>query len=218
MDRMKIVLINPNTDARITAKMCQIASRSAPAGMEIVGLTAPFGAPLIVDETTLDEAAAAVTALVDQLQDQDGVIVAAFGDPGLEILRERLSCAVVGIAEAAMQAAAAEGRRFAVVTTTPDLRQAIARRAAAGHHAQFVGTWVTPADPQQIMTDPSALVAALELACHTAISESGAEAVIIGGGPLAQAAESLRHKLSVPLIAPIPEAVQLLLSRISEDV
>lgn len=213
---MKIALINPNTNPKTTAAMCQIARQAAPAGVQIIGLTAPFGAPLIVNETALSEAALAVEALIDQLQDFDGVIVSAFGDPGLELLRDRLSCPVVGIAEAAMRAAGAAGRRFAVATTTPDLRRAIAARAAAGGHAQFAGTWITRGDPLDVMADPAALVEALELACGAAIAEGGAQAVIIGGGPLAEAAESLRHRLAVALIAPIPEAVKLLLSRISE--
>lgn len=213
---MRIALVNPNTDARVTAAMCRIAQRAAPEGVEVVGLTAPFGKPLITDEAALARAAEAVVTLANRLVGFDGVIVAAFGDPGLEALRGRLACPVVGIAEAAMLVAGSGGRRFAVATTTPGLSAAIAAQAARGGHAGFAGTWLTPGDPEAIMADPDALVEALHAVCGAAILEGGAEAVIIGGGPLALAAEALRDRVTVPLIAPVPEAVRLLRSRLPE--
>ena len=63
------------------------------------------------------------------------------------------------------------------------------------------------------MADPVRLVPALRGACEAAIAEGGAEAVIIGGGPLAEAAETLRDCLPVPIIAPIPEATRLAVAR-----
>lgn len=213
---MRIAFINPNTDMQVTDVMRRIAQRHAPAGVEVIGMTAPFGVSLITNAEALAVAARAVLALSRRLEGHDGVIVAAFGDPGLEQLRARLACPVVGIAEASMLAAGAGGRRFAVATTTPGLTEAIAARAAAGHHAGFAGTWLTPGDPVAIMADPEALAEALQAACLAAIREGQAEAVIIGGGPLALAADTLRDRLAVPLIAPIPEAIRLLCSRISE--
>ena len=213
---MKIALVNPNTNPQITEIMRQIAQASAPEGVEVVGFTAPFGAPLITNAAALTEAAQAVLALSGRLAGHDGVIIAAFGDPGLEQLRERLPCPVVGIAEASMRAAGAGGRCFAVATTTPDLVATIALRAAQGGHGGFAGTWLTPGDPPAIMADPDALVEALYAACMTAIHEGGARAIIIGGGPLALAANALRDRLPVPIIAPIPEAIRLLHSRITE--
>jgi allantoin racemase len=213
---MKIALINPNTNPKTTEIMRQIAKRNAPVGVKVVGFTAPYGAPLITNAAALADAAQAVAALRDQLAGYDGVIVAAFGDPGLEHLREQLPCPVVGIAEASMRVAGADGRRFAVATTTPDLVAAIALRATQGGHMNFAGTWLTPGDPLAIMANPAGLVDALYAACMAAIAEGCAEAIIIGGGPLAFAADALRDRLPVPVIAPIPEAIHLLHARIKE--
>ena len=47
----------------------------------------------------------------------DGHVIACFGDPGLDAARELATGPVVGIAEAAMHAAALLGRGFSVVTT-----------------------------------------------------------------------------------------------------
>lgn len=207
---MKLALVNPNTDVAVTRAMCAIAARG---GIDITGFTAPFGAALITNEEALAQAADAVVTLDAALRGFDGVIVAAYGDPGLAALRTRVPCPVTGIAEAAMHAAGMGGRRFAVATTTPDLCASIRAGVAAAGHANFAGVWLTPGDPVKLTADPGKLTCALYAACEAAISEGGAEAVIIGGGPLAQAAETLRDRLSVPLIEPVPEAVLLALCR-----
>ena len=119
---MRIALLNPNTSVETTRMMVTIAKDSAAAGVEIVGHTAGFGAVLITESETLDLAADAVAALAGDLDNANAVIIAAFGDPGLEALRSKLSVPVTGIAEAGMAEAAQGGRRFAVVTTTPRLR------------------------------------------------------------------------------------------------
>ncbi|WP_239519851.1 aspartate/glutamate racemase family protein, partial [Stenotrophomonas maltophilia] len=71
----------------------------------------------------------------------NGVIVSAFGAPALQNLRQHMTVPVTGIAEAGMAEAAAGGRRFAVVTTTPNLVTSIAGLAERyGHGPAFLGT------------------------------------------------------------------------------
>jgi allantoin racemase len=210
---MHLILLNPNTNDTTTAAMVRIAQDQAGQRARIEGRTAPFGAALITSPATLDLAEHAIGAMAPGLAGAGGVIVAAFGDPGLDALRAGLRCHVTGIAEAGMAEAAAGGRRFAVVTTTPDLRVRIAQTAARHGHAGFVGTWVTPGDPVSLMSDPQALLAALDAACRAAIDEGGAQALVIGGGPLAMAARALAGRLPVPLIEPVPAAVRLALAR-----
>lgn len=211
---MKLALVNPNTSAEVTAKMVAIATETASAQATIVGHTAGFGAALITEPDGLAIAAKAVAALRPSLDDADAVIVAAFGDPGLDELRATLSVPATGIAEAGMAEAAEGGRRFAVVTTTPDLRQPIADTAARYKHRNFAGTWTTPGDPATLTADRPALEAALAASVEQAIRDAGVEAVIIGGGPLAVAARALAAQVRVPLIEPVPAAVRLSLQRV----
>lgn len=210
----RLTLVNPNTSAATTAAMVALAE--AEAGEPVHGLTAPFGAPIITDPAALARAAQAVTAMVPDLIPARAVIVAAFGDPGLAVLRARLSCPVTGIAEAGMAEAAALSPRFAVVTTTPALVPSIAARAAALGHGAFAGTWVTPGDPAAVMADPAGLTAALRDACLRAIDQGRAGAIVIGGGPLAVAARALAGTLPVPLVEPLPAAVRLSLARMGK--
>ena len=210
---MRLLLINPNTSAATTDAMLAIARGAAPDGVTIEGATARFGVPLITDEAALSVAAEAVLD-VPRPGSLDGIIVAAFGDPGLGTLRRSLAIPVTGIAEAGMAEAARHGR-FVVVTTTPALAGSIARIAACyGYGGTFAGVRVTPGDAAELMADPGRLLAALAAACSEAIREDSASAIVIGGGPLARAAHALRQSITIPVIEPIPAAVRLALARL----
>ncbi|MEM9972945.1 MAG: aspartate/glutamate racemase family protein [Pseudomonadota bacterium] len=213
---MKLALVNPNTSITTTEVMVGIASREAVSGVAVSGLTAPFGASLITEPGSLARAADAVVALIPDLQGADAVIVAAFGDPGLSDLRQRLTVPITGIAEAGMAEAASGGRCFAVVTTTPDLKEQIAATAARYGHSHFAGTWTTPGDPVETTTNAADLAAALRVAIQDAVRDGGAEAIVVGGGPLARAAQELSAVSPVPIIEPIPAAVRLSLRRMQE--
>lgn len=205
----RITLINPNTNTDTTRLMADIAQAAAPSGVSVTGATVAEGPPLIVDEAGLETAAGAVMALLDTINDDaDGYIISAFGDPGLAAARQSLKVPVAGIAEAGMTEAAAGGRRFGVATTLPGLEAAIRKRAEAyGVGAQFVSTCLTDGDASYNMADPARLADALEGAIHHCIDD-GAEAVVIGGGPLAQAAKALAPRIPIPLIEPVPAAVR----------
>ncbi|MEM6383122.1 MAG: aspartate/glutamate racemase family protein [Pseudomonadota bacterium] len=213
---MRLALINPNTSADTTAAMVRIANEVASDEARIAGFTAPFGAELITDEPSLDLADGAVRAMAPELTGFDGVIVAAFGDPGRESLLAQLEVPVAGIAEAGMAEAAAGGRRFAVVTTTPELRQRISETAASHGHRNFAGTWTTGGDPAALMRDPDGLEDALESTITAAVGQAKVDAIIIGGGPLAVAARALAPRAPVPLIEPLPAAVRLVMARASD--
>ncbi|EAQ05316.1 aspartate/glutamate racemase family protein [Yoonia vestfoldensis] len=204
--------MNPNSNRATTREMAAIASTILP---DVQGWTAPDGPGLLTSMTLLDAAAAHVAAA--EIPDAvGGIIVCAFGDPGRAALAARLDIPVIGIGESAAIAAASGGRRYAVVTHTPGLVSGIdmLMRTAAPSGA-YLGTFLTDGDPVILSADEDALDAALLAATHRAHS-AGAQAVIIGGGPLGQSAERLRPLAPCDLIAPIPEAARRML-RIMEE-
>lgn len=208
---MRVALVNPNTNASVTAMMATAAQAAAPSGWSIAAITAPRGPRLITTPGDVEEAAGVVASLADELKAFEAVIVAAFADPGVEALTAA-GIDVVGIAEAAMTTAARHGR-FSVATTTPALRGLIEARAA--HHglgAALASVRTSTRDPADLMGDPAALDAALARAVDEAVSD-GARAVVIGGGPLTDAAERLRAASPVPLIVPIHAALSRLIER-----
>ncbi|MDI3402434.1 aspartate/glutamate racemase family protein [Streptomyces cavernicola] len=210
-----VTVINPNTSQATTDMMAAIARRTLRSedGYEVHGRTVAEGPAMLVDEEVLRAAAPQVVRAAElALAGPDGArigafVVSAFGDPGVEELRARTDVPVVGIAEAAMAEAAASGRRFGIATTTPGLADAISARVAhLGWSGQYTGIRLTPGDPVQLAASPEEMREALAEAVETCITKDGAEAVIIGGGPLGEAAESLRDRFPVPVIGPIPAA------------
>jgi len=208
---MPVLLLNPNTNSATTQAMVHLA-RQACRDLTINGRTAPFGAPMIVDETGLAIGAQSVMAMLDTAllrgEPIDGVIVAAFGDPGLAAIRAKLDRPVCGIGEASFLEAAQGGRRFAVATTTPELAGAIGLNIdKAGLSEQFAGVFLTREDPYELVAEPPRLLAALKQAARKAL-DAGAEAVIIGGGPLAIVAQKLRAAFNAPIIDPVSAAAR----------
>lgn len=212
-----IVLINPNTSAKTTAMMTGIARHYLPAGFFIEGMTAQRGAPMITDPEALAASENGVVEMgISQKNRAGGMIVSAFGDPGLQRLRMLLDVPVTGLCEASMLEAAEGGRRFGIATVTPQLADSFsiqAEKLRLGH--AFVGNRLTCGDPEQLAADPERLRTALETAVRECFELDGAEAVIIGGGPLGQAAEVLQHRFSAPVIAPIRSAVRLLVAKMN---
>lgn len=201
------VLANPNSDAATTERMRRIAACYLP---RVIGWTAPKGAPLLTNPAQLDTAADLIADLMPPIGCK-GVIVSAFGDPGAARLAARLTCPVVGIGSAAAQSAAQGGRRFAVATTTPALVDRIdalmGSNCAAGH---YLGCFVTNELVDTLMNNPALLDAALGRAVSRA-QQAGAQAVIIGGGPLGEAAMRLNPSFpQLSLIQPIVEAARLI--------
>ena len=198
--------------------MALSAAACLPAGYVIEARTVSHGDPLITSETALKAAEAGVVEAGVMLAGEGfrGIIIAGFGDPGLDALRTLVRVPVVGIGEAGMAEAAQAGRRFAIVTTTPDLVESIRSSAAwYGHADRLVAVHLTPGNPTQVMADPRGLAEALYRAGIEAIVRDGAQAILVGGGPLATAARTIASRLPVPVIEPVPAAVRLMLLRLA---
>ncbi|MDE1157192.1 MAG: aspartate/glutamate racemase family protein [Neorhizobium sp.] len=212
-----ITLINPNSSRSTTAMMAQIATKYLPAEMSIDGMTATRSPAMIIDDVALAAAADEVVEMAMTVRERSaGIIVGAFGDPGLDRIRDEAGLLAVGICEASMLVGGEGGRRFGIATVTPGLLASFAAKADVyGVGNLFTGTRLTDGDPLVIAADPEKLRCELANAVRSCIEEDGAEAVIIGGGPLGQAAEALQGQFSVPIIAPIRAAAELLVRRIA---
>lgn len=200
--------------------MTAIARQTLPMQFTLEGVTASAGVPMILDGPQL---AASEQGVIDMALRNSaglsGIIISAFGDPGIDTLRGLTDCPVVGICEASMLEASDGKRRFGIATVTPDLVASFAAKAEAlGVASAFTGTRLTEGDPEALTSDPQALEDALFNAARRCFEDDGAEAVIIGGGPLGQAALALANRFYGPVIAPIPSAVALLVARIAARV
>ncbi len=197
----RILLINPNTSEAMTALVLRHARAELPSDIEIVPVTARFGATVIASEAAFAVAAhATLDAYAANPGPWDAVLLACFGDPALHALREISPAPVVAFADAAMSEAAGYGR-FAIVTGGARWAPMLTRLAAAlGHAATLAGVVTLPLDGGQIAANPEAALAALRAAVEQAVEQYAAQAVIIGGAGLAGLAARLQPDAPVPLI------------------
>lgn len=220
MATARIALLNPNTDTGATRVMLDSARAALPRGFTVEGRTVPRGDSYIVDEQAFEAATGVVVAYGQDVAAEgfDGLVIAGFSDPGLRSLRSLLPIPVVGIGEAGIHEAGRLGRArrpYAIVAITRGLEANQRRSAAAyGQTQNLVSIRFTAGEPKALFADPAALEAALLASCEDAIREDGAEAILIGGGPLAAAADAIAPRLSVPLIEPVAAAMRRIVREI----
>lgn len=214
----RILLLNPNSTRASTDLMGAFAQEALGPDWTVRLKTNEDAPPIITDVAGAERAAASLLKLFrDGLDPCEGVILSAFLDPGLEDLRAMLDVPVVGIAEAAMQAAGRHGR-FCILSTTPDLNEHLRALAVVyGEGDRLVDILRIKGHPYKVMGDPDLLMATLREMLAEATQTLEVDAVIVGGGPLAKAARALRSEASLPIVEPVPAAALALKALIEAD-
>jgi Asp/Glu/hydantoin racemase len=217
-----ILLINPNTNTATTEMMTDRARQYLRGtGYELRGHTVSTGPAMIVEPDALEASATYVVNCVHEAADDSivGVIVGAIGDPGVAALRAELAIPVIGIGEAAVRAAAVGGRRFGMATSTDELADSL-RELVAAHSAaeQFTGLRLTVSGPTVLAADAERQFRELRSAVQQCSALDGAEAVIIGGGPLSDSARELAGALAIAIVEPIPSAVAAMVAMLPDRI
>ncbi|CAK7209002.1 hypothetical protein SEUCBS140593_000347 [Sporothrix eucalyptigena] len=120
--KIRILLVNPNSTASMTADCVALAAQTLPSDVELTGFTAPRPAPSAIESSfdNVMSAAAAARAVLPIAATHDAVLVACYSDHALiRMLREELNGQpVVGIMEASLAMARTLGARFGLVATS----------------------------------------------------------------------------------------------------
>lgn len=211
---MRILLINPNTTAEVTALMEHVLAPHLPAGVTLMPVTGRFGARYIASRTAAAIAGhAAIEAYAEHGQDCDAVYLACFGDPGLLALKELARVPVIGMAEASCLAAAALTERFSIVTGGerwgPMLGEFV---ATLGLGDRLAGIETVAPTGAEIARDPDGAIDLLAQACRLAATRDGAGAVILGGAGLAGLAARIQPHLDIPVICSVEAGMQAVLA------
>jgi Asp/Glu/hydantoin racemase len=207
---VKLLLINPNTSASVSNLIRAEAERSASPGTDIRVLTAAFGVAYI--ETRFEAligAYATAELAAAHLGQYDALVVAAFGDPGLQGLREVLPCPVVGLTDAALASACLLGQRFSIVAISQRIRawygETVAHCGLGGRLASIRGLDEPLADIGKVQADGGERLVRLAERC---VDDDGADVIVLAGAPLAGLARSLRGRLPVPCVDGVSSAVR----------
>jgi len=195
-------ILNPNTSVPMTAAVAA-AARAVARPDTTISASHSTTAPATV-ETHVDEVfgAAGVLAQVEQGERDgvDGYVVACFGDTGLTAARERAAGPVVGMTEAALQAAALVAHRFTVITMPPRtvaMTDRVVASLGLQHRCTVRAVDVAVVD---IETGAGPAFDAFAAEARLALAADGAEAVVLGCAGLTELVTALGDALGVPVV------------------
>lgn len=212
---MRILVLNPNTSATMTAEIAEAARAAARSETQIICMAPSFGADAIDSAAESYLSAVGVMDTVATLLDTgtfdfDAVVLAGFGEHGRDALAEMLSVPVFDIAECAAHVATLVGRRFSVVTT---LARSIApiedRLLLAGLDAHCVSVRACGLGTAEVDADPQGAVAAIVAEAARAVTEDGADVICLGCAGMAGVTEAISAEVGVPAVDGVGAAVAL---------
>lgn len=206
---MKLLVINPNISESVSSLILEEAKRAASPDTEIIMRTAPYGVEYIETRFEALLAGGAVAQVIaEEHENVDGVVVAAFGDPGMPALKEIVDLPVVGITEAALVTAALQGARFSIVAISERIkdwyRECVERNGLGSRLVSIRSLNDSLGDIGSVQQD---FQDQLLLLAHDVVDE-GADAVILAGAPLAGLARDIGDQIPVPVVDGISAGIK----------
>jgi allantoin racemase len=207
---MRLLVINPNTSAAMTAGIGEAARAAAAPGTQVLAVQPSFGPRSI--EGHFDEAIAAA-GVAEQMRAASGIdaaVIACFGDPGLDAAREATSAPVLGIAEAAFHVASMLATGFSVVTTmtrTCVIAEHLVHRYGFERRCRGIhGTDIAVLDLEHVSDD---VLHHIEATARAALARDRSGAIVLGCAGMAGLCATLQQRLGVPVIDGVAAAVKL---------
>ena len=206
----RILVVNPNTTASMTATIAHAARLVAGPATEIVAVTSSMG-PVSI-EGYYDEAFALPGLLAEigkaEREGAQAAVIACFDDTGLDAARAMVRMPVIGICEAAMMTASLIAKRFTVVTTMERSRvpiEELAQRYGMAGRARIRAANIAVLS----LEDPnSGARDRLRNEIVRAIAEDSAEAIVLGCAGMADLAHTLSLEFGMPVIDGVGAAVK----------
>ena len=194
----------------MTASIGAIASAHASSETEVITVCPKIG-PVSI-ESYYDEYCA-IPHVMDEVQEDedqfDGFVLACWGDPGIDGVREITAKPVVGIAEASMYAANAIAPRWSVVTTlerTHHMVEAIIKKTGLSDRCASIRCVDLPVLACE--SSRSLVVEGLERMSRVALADDGAEAIILGCAGMGGLDQQLCQVLGVPFVDPVAAGIR----------
>ncbi|MEU6120124.1 aspartate/glutamate racemase family protein [Streptomyces sp. NPDC047117] len=206
---MRILVMNPNTTASMTASIRATATAVASLGTEIIA-TEPLWGPESIEGHF--EGYLSAAAVLDRLTtldfSYDALVMAGFGEPGREGAQELLDVPVLDITESAAQMAMMLGHSYGVVTTldraVPQIRD---RLLTAGLLQRCAGVRGTGLGVLELEEDADRTTRVIVETAREVVRD-GAEVICLGCGGMAGLQERVSAELGVPVVDGVAAAVK----------
>lgn len=208
----RILVINPNTNPRNTKVIADAITPYTPPGVK-VDVVSPEKGPVGL-ESYYHNYLASVNVherIVEaEKESYDGVVIACYGDPGIEGAKELVNIPVVGITEASYALARILATKFLVV---------VSAETAVPRQIRYIKTLGIP-DYQydvrpigltvlSVMSDRVSAKDLIAKNCEVALKETGAELIVMGCSGFSGLRTELERQLNVPIIDPVVAGVQI---------
>jgi allantoin racemase len=202
MDKPIILVVNPNTSQEMTAAIDRMAQAAAGPSASVVTTHSNNGPYTIEGALDAALATAGMLEVVAAYKDPfDAVVVACFGDPGVEALRMLVRVPVIGIGAASFMHAACLSQHFAIVTPVSSTQARYAAVAAAmGLDSQFVGAYPTPLSVADFESDDPAVLETLVFHAEQAVKD-GADCLLFGCAGIADQIHDIEARVGVTCVA-----------------
>lgn len=190
--------------------MADLLAPRCPSDVQLVGATAPFGAPYVSSRAAAAVAGhgaleAARAAVADEAAAGrapfDACYYACFGEPGIEAIRAETGLPVAGMAEGAVLTALQMGERFAILTmgaAWPGMIREQLRKLALAERCAGIG--VVEGDGLALSSDHETGRPLVLAAARDTLARAPAEVLIVAGAALAGYGASLAPALPVPVL------------------
>ena len=209
---MKLLLVNPNTSSTMTEAMTHAAQAVAAPGTQVFARQPSFG-PASIESHFDDVFGAAGVAEQVRLalpEGFDAVVIACFGDPGLDAARELTTAPVLGIAEAAFHAASFVATGFSIITTmtrTCVIAERLVQRYGFERSCRGIHGTDIPVLALEVCGED--VLAQIEDAARQALRQDRSGAIVLGCGGMAALCRTLQARLGVPVVDGVSAAVKM---------
>jgi allantoin racemase len=218
---VRLLLVNPNTTAAMTSDI-EASAKAAANPDTVVEATNPACGPASIEHD--DDERRCVPHLLAEFeraaarqQDRpDAYVIACFGDPGLDQARTLVDVPVLGIAQAAMHAAALSAGSFSVVTSMSATVPRAWELAKTYTPGQCLGVYASDIPVLAIDADPGTVQPIGDL-CERALAADHSRAIVLGCAAMAKFAGPLTRRLGVPVVDGVVAATLLAESLVRLD-
>jgi allantoin racemase len=194
---MKILIINPNSDEKMTEAITKAAKEFVKGEFEVICKSAP-SAPRFIE--TYEDGALAAPGMLKLLRENestvDAFIIACHCDPNLDVMKEQTKKPVIGIGEASMKMATLLGHKFSIVSTD---EHSIPNKEALVRKYFLQDSLASIKAPKEDMKDLTEKELYLRLA-QLAVKEDMAEVIVLGCAGLTGLDKHIEENLGVPVL------------------
>ena len=212
---MSLIVINPNSSQAVTAGIDAAIDPLRAFCTPIRCLTLAEGPPGIESQRQADLTIAPMLALAAAQTDAQGYVIACFGDPGLQALRDQTALPVEGIQEAAVMTALTLGQRFGVIAILPaSIPRHLRAFGAMGVLDRLAGDRALGLGVADL-AEPERTLAAMIATGRALRDQDGADVLIMGCAGMAQYRIAVQDATGLPVVEPCQAAVALALGKIA---